>query len=189
RWPCVRGRARWAAGLIPARDNTDSRQGWRKPAIHDFPRLHNSKIVGGRAWPHRHQDKRAPRNFPSPCGLGPRSGPRAGGGVVRFDPGTARTTPPPIPLAQGEGEFLLPGGRYPDAYGASPGTTPCALRLLPFLGYAPSRVKNFFPDAKWLGFMNRPKITAPFGATASCVFPAGRHTKFPAAHTPSSSCR
>src|SRR6185437_8684577 len=45
---------------------------------------------------------------PSPCGLGPRNGPRAGGGVVRFVPGTARTTPPPSPSRKGRGSFFCP---------------------------------------------------------------------------------
>jgi len=39
------------------------------------------------------------RNSPSPCGRG------LGGGVVRLVPGNSRTTPPPNPLPQGEGEF------------------------------------------------------------------------------------
>ena len=39
---------------------------------------------------------------PSPCGRG------MGGGVVRTAPGNSRTTPPPCPLPQGEGEESLP---------------------------------------------------------------------------------
>ena len=50
-------------------------------------------------------------------------------------------------------------------------------------------VKNFCPAAKWFGLMNTPSSSAPFGARASCVLPAGRQTKLPAVQSPSSSSR
>ena len=42
--------------------------------------------------------------------------------------------------------------------------------------FAPSSVKNFSPRAKRLGLRKKPRMTAPWGATASCRLPAGRQT-------------
>jgi hypothetical protein len=42
--------------------------------------------------------------------------------------------------------------------------------------FALSSVKNFSPRAKRLGLRKKPRMTAPWGATASCRLPAGRQT-------------
>ena len=81
-------------------------------AIHVFGPV--SKVVDGRALPHRHQDKLGTgRNSPNTSWPG-WSGPP--------EPARAATGGPDKPGHDvGEGNNLLPPSRYPDAYGARPG--------------------------------------------------------------------